>query len=83
MAGSIMEALNKSVPDFSEHEKQKRGFCFSSCYKHFRVCNMAVRPCTAGISELFRDSLATLNSAMKMCVTPEHPAGQNSAAIGY
>ncbi len=34
---ALREALNKSILDFSEHEKQKYDFCFSSFFKHFRV----------------------------------------------
>jgi len=35
LARLFEEALNKPILDFSEHEKQKRGFCFSSFFKHF------------------------------------------------
>jgi len=37
LLNSPKEALNKSLLDFSEHEKQKHSFCFSSFFKHFRV----------------------------------------------
>ena len=53
----IKEALNKSILDLSEHEKQKCDFCFSLKFNDLSSSNLAIHPCIAGTSDLIRGSL--------------------------
>jgi hypothetical protein len=48
---TLKEALNNSIQELSEHEKQKCDFCFSSFFDYLRNRKMAARPCAAGNSE--------------------------------
>ncbi len=56
-AAAFEETLNKSVRDLSEAVTGKRGFPVTPKINRLARLILAVPPCTAGISELVRDSL--------------------------